>query len=184
METALEDAHAALMLDLRRRQGPSDRLYPVSTSGVQWLKDALAALIAEHERLTTPPTDDERGALIAEARERAEYRWPIPPNYLEGDPEHTLLTAQRHAYVLGFEDAAGFRRQGPITGEWVDRVAKAIARAADADYWTTEIAEWEDSEEWEREAHPDNYPSAAYEDREWYHKQARAALEAAREADR
>ncbi|MBW9118869.1 hypothetical protein JNB63_02055 [Microbacterium trichothecenolyticum] len=61
----------------------------------------------------------------------------------------------------------------------IDRVAEAIARTADADYWTTEIAEWEGSEEWEREAHPDNYPAGAYEDREWYRKQARAALEAA-----
>lgn len=63
--------------------------------------------------------------------------------------------------------------------EQVDRVAEAIAKAADADYWTDEIAEWECAEEWEREAHPDEYPGMAYEDREQFRTQARAALAAA-----
>ena len=58
----------------------------------------------------------------------------------------------------------------------VDRVAEAIAKAADADYWTDEIRDWEASDEWEREAHPDNYPGMAYEDREAFRSQARAAL--------
>lgn len=58
----------------------------------------------------------------------------------------------------------------------IDAVAAAIARTADSDYWTDEIAEWEVAEEWEREAHPDEYPGMAYEDREWFRDQARAAL--------
>lgn len=64
----------------------------------------------------------------------------------------------------------------------VDAVAVAIAVAANADYWTDEIAEWENAESWEREAYPDNYPSTAYEDREEFRKQARAALRAATKA--
>lgn len=69
--------------------------------------------------------------------------------------------------------------QGEPSDAQVDAVAKAIAEAANADYWTDEIAEWEGSEAWEREAHPDNNPHTAYEDREEFRKQARAALRAA-----
>lgn len=71
---------------------------------------------------------------------------------------------------------------GEPSGSQVDAVAVAIAVAANADYWTDEIAEWENAESWEREAYPDNYPSTAYEDREEFRKQARAALRAASEA--
>ena len=60
--------------------------------------------------------------------------------------------------------------------EWIDRIAAAIAEADSADYWVPEITDWETSEEWKREAYPDEYPSSAYEDRERYRKQARAAL--------
>ena len=59
---------------------------------------------------------------------------------------------------------------------WIDRIAAAIAEADSADYWVPEITDWETSEEWKREAYPDEYPSSAYEDRERYRKQARAAL--------
>lgn len=104
-------------------------------------------------------------------RDASAVDWEFVP-----DANRSLMIA-----VAG-EILAGFRRQGPITDAQVDRVAEAIARVADADYWTTEISEWEGSEDWEREAHPDNYPDGAYEDREWYRKQARAALEAARDA--
>lgn len=69
--------------------------------------------------------------------------------------------------------------QGEPSDAQVDAVAKAIAEAANADYWTDEIAEWEGSEEWEREAHADDHPHTAYEDREEFRKQARAALRAA-----
>jgi hypothetical protein len=65
------------------------------------------------------------------------------------------------------------------TAEQIDAVAAAIAKAADADYWVDEIAEWDGAEEWEREAYPDHYPSTAVEEREHFRKQARAALEAA-----
>ena len=58
----------------------------------------------------------------------------------------------------------------------IDRIAAAIAEADSADYWVPEITDWETSEEWKREAYPDEYPSSAYEDRERYRKQARAAL--------
>lgn len=58
----------------------------------------------------------------------------------------------------------------------IEKAAKAIAKSANADYWTDEIAEWEGAEGWEREAHPDERPHMAYEDREEFHKQARAAL--------
>lgn len=57
-----------------------------------------------------------------------------------------------------------------------DTVAAAIAKAADGDYWVDEIREWEDAEDWEREAHPNECPHSAYEDREFYRKQADAAL--------
>ena len=69
---------------------------------------------------------DESEALIAAAREKAEWRWPIPINYLPGDPEHTMLVALRHAYVIGVGDAAGFRRQEPITDAQVDRAEEVF----------------------------------------------------------
>lgn len=59
-----------------------------------------------------------------------------------------------------------------------DTVAAAIAKAADGDSWVDEIREWEGSEQWERDAQPQKHPHAAYEDREWYRKQADAAIAA------
>ncbi|MDR7189759.1 hypothetical protein J2Y46_002585 [Microbacterium sp. BE35] len=127
----------------------------------------------EHRAETiAPPTDDEREALITDLI-RSAVR--VPTTYANPVDMDDLRRVLRDAY------AAGSRRQGPITDAQVDRVAEAIARTADADYWKTEISEWEGSEDWEREAHPDNYPGVAYEDREWYRKQARAALEAGRD---
>jgi len=61
-----------------------------------------------------------------------------------------------------------------------EAAAKAIARAADADYWVDEVAGWEMQEEWEREAYPEEYPAMAYEDRANFMKQAYAALTAAK----
>lgn len=69
--TAIEEAREALKLDLGMRLSPGDSLYPMSARGVQRLRDALDALIAEYERLSVPPSDDEREAL-AELRLAAE----------------------------------------------------------------------------------------------------------------
>lgn len=70
--------------------------------------------------------------------------------------------------------------QQPATGDAVERAARAMAAVGDADGWVDEIAEWEGREQWERDAHPESYPSHAYEDREAFRSQARAALAAAR----
>ena len=64
-----------------------------------------------------------------------------------------------------------------MSDELRDRIAEAIARAQDADYWTDDIARWERSEEWEREAHPDEYPGMAYEDRDDYRTAAQAVID-------
>ena len=69
--------------------------------------------------------------------------------------------------------------QVEVTDESVDRAAVAIAKAADADYWVDVIAEWEGSEIWEREAHPEEHPYTEYQEQVEFRKQARAALEAA-----
>ena len=58
-----------------------------------------------------------------------------------------------------------------------DRIAEAIARAQDADYWVGEIARWERSEEWEREAYPDLHPDMAYEDRDDYRTAAQSVID-------
>ena len=89
----------------------------------------------------------------------------------------------RTVIKLLHDTAAALRKHYQETSdERVDIVAAAIAEAADADYWVIDIAEWEGSEQWERDAHPDEHPYVAYEDREEFRKQARAALDAARQA--
>lgn len=66
------------------------------------------------------PTDDERAD--------AEQRWPIPLNYEAGDPEHTLLIAQRQAYMLGRSDARTRSEIPEPQGEPSDAtVAAAVA---------------------------------------------------------
>lgn len=136
-------------------------------------------------------TDDEREALAFElfladsGQDRAWlYRvWsghgsehPVKANYF------TAADAVLASPVWRNRGRGPIRPEG-ITDDEIERVAAAIAKAADADYWTDEIGAWENSEQWERDAHPDNYPGVAYEDREFYRKQARAALEAARDAE-
>ena len=112
------------------------------------------------------PPADERAA-------RAELRRIVDID----DARRVLVSSADVRAVL---DALQARTvQGEPSDAQVDAVAVAIAKAADADYWTDEIAEWENAEQWEREAYPDNYPSTAYEDREEFRKQARAALRAA-----
>ncbi len=86
--TAIEDARAALV--------------NFDAHGVIFGPDvatALRALIAEHERLTTPPTDDEREALAAEMEAEAD-KW---------SPQWTPTAA-----ILR-KAATALRRQGPIT---------------------------------------------------------------------
>ena len=70
-------------------------------------------------------------------------------------------------------------REALLSDESVERAARAIARAENADYWAEEIDRWEQSEEWERKAYPDEYPGMAYEDRGQFREAARAALTAA-----
>lgn len=65
------------------------------------------------------------------------------------------------------------------TEEQVDRVAEAIAKAVGDDYWVDEIAEWENAEEWYREAQPQEFPRMAYDDRQQFRAQALAAIAAA-----
>ena len=123
--TAIEDARAALA-DLRAGI-PQRGDYPEYDREHEDL-DKIAALIAEHERLTrdrdltaaenaellrenlaltAPPTDDEREALAGIAREAwAHYQAIQDDPEFGGDFEDVL------AYRLGL---AGFRRQGPIT---------------------------------------------------------------------
>lgn len=103
----------------------------------------------------------------------------------QGEPSDAQVHAD-HAFVqtgavLTFECSCGTGRSEVVTDTYphqIDAIAVAIAQAADADYWTDEIAAWEGAEAWEREAHPDNYPGMAYEDRETFRKQARAAVHA------
>lgn len=95
-----------------------------------------------------------------------------------GIQQHVLACADKVAAALPWIVPTP-EVEGEPSDAQVDAVAKAIAEAAIADYWTDEIAEWEGSEEWEREAYPDNHPHTAYEDREEFRKQARAALRAA-----
>lgn len=95
-------------------------------------RDLARTALAVFEKAHTPttPTDDEQEALIAAAREKAEWRWPIPINYLEGDAEHTMLVALRHAYVLGVSDAADLRRSEVPEPSDTERIARSIAESS------------------------------------------------------
>jgi hypothetical protein len=101
-------------------------------------------------------------------------RWDAtdrPEGWNAGDEHHL-------AAMLIDELRAGYSKPREADTDEVDRVAAAIAQAAGGDYWVDEIAQWQGTEQWERDAHPENYPGSAYEDREWYRKQARAAIAA------
>jgi hypothetical protein len=102
--TAIEDARTALA-----------KLESVA------LGDALSAralrdLIAEHERLTAPPTDDEREAQRGTPEDPqdslARVIWES-----SRDDEGTI-SATGANIVARAVIAAGFRRQGPTTDEW------------------------------------------------------------------
>jgi len=109
--TAIEDARAALArLD--------DPKHGSDWSGWDYAADletAIRPLIAEHERLTTPPADDEMEPLTGVIRDSID-RW--------GDLFPTPEVAR---YVADDVEAAGFRRQGPITDAQVEAAAKALA---------------------------------------------------------
>ena len=96
--TAIEDARAALGAFV-----PSPRTEPEYSAA--WV--ALRELIAEHERLTTPPSDDEREAL-ADLIEGVGI-------YIPGSHGHDYIHPGKAADAIL---VAGFRRQGPITEEW------------------------------------------------------------------
>jgi hypothetical protein len=95
--TAIEDARAAL--------AHWDDVYDLTKPEVvgQRLANALGALIAEHEHLTAPPTDDEREALADV--------WAVEHGGSGQPDRHVRVGYPLADAVL----AAGFRRQGPIT---------------------------------------------------------------------
>lgn len=103
----------------------------------------------------------------------------------EWDEKIYLDSIARDLCPGGFEDQEAFmigarwQREALLSDETVERAALAIARAENADYWAEEIDRWEQSEEWERKAYPDEYPGMAYEDRGQFREAARAALTAA-----
>lgn len=125
--TAIEDARAALakLIDeakywLDRIEGEWGRGKSYDALLAEGDEDALViagaaaaldALIAEHERLTTPPTDDEREALA-----RTVYYWDVSEDV--GSQAWEQLTENQRDVWREAADAilaAGFRRQGPIT---------------------------------------------------------------------
>lgn len=66
-----------------------------------------------------------------------------------------------------------------ISDEAVEAAARAMAILKDEDGCFLEVDAWNALEEWEREAHPENYPGADIEDCAYWLEKARAALEAA-----
>lgn len=73
--------------------------------------EALRDLISEVERLTAPPTDDERKAMLESIEAGMEY-------YAREDiPEDGLTEVEQ---IADFLIDAGFRRRAPITDEMVD----------------------------------------------------------------
>jgi hypothetical protein len=100
--SALDDARTRIIAKL-------DRI--PDSDAVTLDKADVRALIAEHERLTAPPTDVERSMLEATISD-ALFDW-------DGD---TRPAGRITEYVL----AAGFRRQGPITDAQVEAAAEAL----------------------------------------------------------
>lgn len=146
-----------------------ESLVPKANALASALRAARAEIVRQAALIPESPADDEREALI-ELGEKAWVAWVDSPE-IDGIGPYIADAVLASAVWR-------YRHRGPITDEAVDRVAAAIAKAADADYWVDEIAEWENSEEWERAARADDYPQTAYEDRAFYRMQASAALEA------
>ncbi len=85
---------------------------------------------------------------------------PAPPSEL-GVP--LLLTdVEADSFTAAMQDPP------PMPLPTREQIAAAIAKSEDADYWVDEIANWEDREEWEREAHAEDRPCSAYDDRDYY----------------
>jgi len=167
--TALEEARAAergltITIDFAVRMGgcPTREMYAA--------RDALRALIAEHERLTAPPTDD---TITVVASFRSEpftgsngvsvvYVTPyatMPPSLMV---DGLILPPSSVTALREF-----FRRRRPITDAQVEAAAHALF---DASQELDQDNDWSDPlpDEW----------------REAWRDAARAVLEAAREADR
>lgn len=131
------------------------------------------------------PTDDER--LVKEPPETFADRLSARAEYelgrMAGRDELRAEQEERKKSGVWVEHAGhcNAEPQGEPSDAQVDAVAVAIAVAANADYWTDEIATWEDAESWYRETYQNEHPHMAYEDREEFRKQARAALRAANE---
>lgn len=197
-----------LIADARRDISDAERcqalhVTPATGTILRRLREVTNAL-AVFEKAHVP-TDDEREALARLVDPGAFVSLDpavVDPRWL-AEVEHRQQEARHHAERIA---AAGFRRsevpepqgddrthefanmaaimgipepQGEPSDAQVDTIATAIAVAANADYWTDEIAEWEGAEAWYREAYPNERPHMAYEDREQFRKQARAALRAA-----
>lgn len=103
--TAIEDAREAL------GEMEAARTIREQALGRARVKAALRALIAEHERLTAPPTDDEREALVHLLFDQ------VPEDWDEND-----IGILADAILEG-----GFRRQGPITkGDYHEGLEEGI----------------------------------------------------------
>lgn len=78
----------------------------------------IEPLIAEHERLTAPPTDDEREELVDIEITHRPTSWNGGSGCTCGiaNPGLTMHLQQWHrAHLMDVILAAGFRRQGPVT---------------------------------------------------------------------
>lgn len=153
--TAIEDARALAT----RLEDPTSRWGDTDAARV------VRALIAEYERLTAPPTDDEREAL-------EEWSFEHRPILSMRDGSIASCKCMDRVFITGQEDwdqhiadailASGFRRQGPVTDAQVEAAARVFyeSQTGSADGFNGSLYRYA----WER--------------------MARAALEAAREADR
>lgn len=194
-EKLIEEAAAAAQEATRQKHRPTWRKLPeyVKENYRAHARAALAVFEKAHN-----PTVDEREALetVIAVTWRDMYSTPTDRDFADAIlaagfrrsevPESSAgreLTPCGNLVCTGCRvcgcPALGIEPQGEPSEAQVDAVAAAIAVAADADYWTDEIAEWEGAEAWYREAYPNEHPHMAYEDREQFRKQARAALRAA-----
>ena len=157
---------------------------PSSRSILADMADRVLAVTAGFRRSEVPSVgwsaEDRREALGEALR-----RWSVQAQRDRVDQRDQDLYGMgaRQGFALGAEwwkvSHPSPEPQGEQSDAQVDAVAVAIAVAANADYWTDEIAEWEGAESWYREAYPNEHPHMAYEDREQFRTQARAALRAA-----
>lgn len=66
-----------------------------------------------------------------------------------------------------------------ISNEAVEAAARAMAILDDNDGCFLEVDAWKAMEDWERDAHPENYPGMSIEDCAYWIRVAKAGLEAA-----